>query len=134
MAITGLPLEPSSAITSCIGIGVGIDYAIHFISKYRYLARHAERQDFSDDRASTVYEQLTVRAMDTAGKAIAFNALVVIFGFLVLLMSNFPPTRNMGIMVSLNMFTSFVGSLTLLPAALNGLRPQACKVSWAQDA
>jgi len=133
MAIAGLPLEPSSAITSCIGIGVGIDYAIHFISKYRHLARHARPRDFSDDRACTVYGQLTIRTMETAGRAIAFNALVVMFGFLVLLLSNFPPTRNMGIMVSLNMFTSFVGALTLLPAALNGLRPKACGVSWAQD-
>jgi predicted RND superfamily exporter protein len=131
MRIFGLALEPGSAITSCIGIGVGIDYSIHFISKYRFLCREAREEDFPDAGPGPVYQELTVRTMETAGKAIAFNAFVVIFGFLVLLFSNFPPTRNMGILVSINMFTCFLGALTLLPAVLNGIRPRACRVSWA---
>jgi predicted RND superfamily exporter protein len=133
MALARLPLEPSSAITACIGIGVGIDYAIHYISKYRHLAREAQPQEFAVRSASSVYERITVQSMGTAGKAIAFNALVVILGFLVLLFSNFPPTRTMGILVSLNMFTSFVGALTLLPAAVNRIRPRACSVAWARE-
>jgi len=75
---------------------------------------------------------LTIQTMETAGKAITFNAIVVICGFLVLLLSNFPPTRIMGIMVSLNMFTCLLGALTLLPAALNKLRPMQCRVPWVE--
>ena len=133
MSLFSLPLDAGSAITSCIGIGVGIDYTIHFISKYRYLANHAAPDDCPDKDPSNIYRQITVRTMETAGKAITFNALVVIFGFLVLLLSNFPPTRIMGVMVSLNMFTCFLGALTLLPAALNGIRPRNCTVPWVDD-
>ncbi len=94
-------------------------------------ANLAERQT----RPPKLYTEATLlAAMETAGKAITFNALVIIFGFLVLLLSNFPPTRNMGIMVSLNMFTCFLGAITLLPAALNWIRPRICKVTWVGPA
>jgi predicted RND superfamily exporter protein len=39
---------------------------------------------------------------------------VVIAGFMVLLFSVFPPNRELGALVSLNMFTSFVGTLTIM--------------------
>jgi len=133
MSLFRLPLDAGSAITSCIGIGVGIDYTIHFISKYRYRATHAAPADFPNKQSAEVYKGLTIQTMETAGKAITFNALVVIFGFLVLLLSNFPPTRIMGIMVSLNMFTCFFGALTLLPAALNKIRPRNCSVPWVDS-
>ena len=52
--------------------------------------------------------------MAHSGKAIIYNAIVVIAGFLVLLFSVFPPNRELGALVSLNMFTSFVGTLTIM--------------------
>ena len=131
MSLARLPLEPTSAVTACIGIGVGIDYAIHFIAKYRYLAANASPAAFPDRVREHVYRRLTRATMMTAGKAILFNAIVVICGFLVLLFSRFPPTRTMGILVSLNMFACFVGALTLLPAAVNTFRPRfCCRVPW----
>ncbi len=128
MSLFRMPLEPSTAVTACIGIGVGIDYSIHFISKYRRLVARARPGPYPPGSTGGVYRELTARTMETAGKAILFNALVVIFGFLVLLFSTFPPTRNMGIMVSLNMFTCFIGAVTLLPASLNWIRPRNCRV------
>ena len=131
MSLARVPLEPTSAVTACIGIGVGIDYAIHFISKYRYLAANVTPAAFPDRIQEHVYRHLTRLTMMTAGKAILFNALVVICGFLVLLLSRFPPTRTMGILVSLNMFACFVGAVTLLPAAVNTFRPRfCCRVPW----
>jgi predicted RND superfamily exporter protein len=43
-----------------------------------------------------------------------FNAVVVISGFLALLFSMFPPNRQLGALVSLNMFSSFLGTLTIM--------------------
>jgi len=48
-----------------------------------------------------------------------YNAIVVIAGFLVLLFSVFPPNRELGALVSLNMFTSFVGTLTIMLVLMN---------------
>jgi predicted RND superfamily exporter protein len=52
--------------------------------------------------------------MHHSGRAIIFNAMVVIAGFLVLLFSVFPPNRSLGALVSLNMFTSFLGTVTIM--------------------
>ncbi|MBZ0270460.1 MMPL family transporter [bacterium] len=120
MGLFGIPLEPATAITSCIGIGVGVDYAIHFIAKYRFMRRT------SGDIASVVET-----TMGTAGKAIFFNAAVVIGGFLVLLASEFPPSRHMGVMISLNMFTSFAAAVTILAVLLAVFDPRFVRAGGA---
>jgi predicted RND superfamily exporter protein len=125
MAVLGIKLEPATAVTACIGIGVGVDYGIHFIAKYQIM-----RQRGDTGRA------LVESTMASAGKAIFFNASIVIGGFLVLLTSQFPPSRHMGFMVGLNMFTSYVAAVTVLPAMLAWLKPRFCepKEAAAQEA
>jgi predicted RND superfamily exporter protein len=112
MSVLRIPLEPATAVTSCIGIGVGVDYGIHFIAKYQIM-----RQRGFQGR------ELVESTMASAGKSIFFNAAVVIGGFLVLVISMFPPVRHMGFMVSLNMFTSYLASVTVLPAMLAWFQP-----------
>jgi len=103
MGLLNIPLGPTTALISSIAVGIGIDYAIHFIENYReYSLIDADKLHVS---------QL---AMAHSGRAILFNAVVVISGFLVFLFSIFPPNRQLGALVSLNMFTSFAGTLTLM--------------------
>ena len=103
MGLFNIPLSTTTALVSSIAIGIGIDYAVHFIERYKIHALE------SGDKA------LTIRAtMHHSGRAIIFNAIVVIAGFLVLLFSVFPPNRSLGALVSLNMFTSFLGTVTIM--------------------
>ncbi len=103
MGFLGIPLSTTTALLSSIAIGIGIDYAVHFLEQYRTNAATTDNK--------MVAAQKT---MAHSGKAIIFNAIVVIAGFLVLLFSVFPPNRELGALVSLNMFTSFVGTLTIM--------------------
>jgi predicted RND superfamily exporter protein len=103
MGFLNIPLSTTTALLSSIAIGIGIDYAVHFLEQYRTNAAK------SDDKIKVA--QLT---MAHSGKAIIFNAIVVIAGFLVLLFSVFPPNRELGALVSLNMFTSLAGTLTIM--------------------
>jgi len=103
MGLLGIPLSSTTALISSIAIGIGIDYAVHFIDRYRVNA------GLTHDKRLTSH--LT---MHHSGKAILYNAIVVIAGFMVLLFSVFPPNRSLGLLVSLNMFTSFVGTLTIM--------------------
>lgn len=98
-----IPLNTTTALVSSIAVGIGIDYAVHFIERYRIYAFETE------DKNSTI--RLT---MHHSGRAIVSNAAVVIAGFLVLLFSVFPPNRVLGALVSLNMFTSFLGTVTVM--------------------
>ena len=63
----------------------------------------------------TGYKMLSVKhTLSHSGRAITFNSVVVILGFLVLLFSVFPPKRLLGALVSLNMLTSFVATVTMM--------------------
>ncbi len=98
----GIPLNTTTALLSSIAIGIGIDYAVHLIEQYKLNSACGDKD-------------LTVKkTMAHSGRAIMFNAVVVIAGFLVLLFSVFPPNRELGFLVSLNMFISFVGTLTIM--------------------
>lgn len=103
MGFLDIPLSTTTALLSSIAIGIGIDYAVHFLEQYRNNAKK------TDDIILTAQ-----KTMAHSGRAIMFNAVVVIAGFLVLMFSVFPPNRDLGALVSLNMFTSFVGTLTIM--------------------
>ena len=103
MGLLNVALGPTTALISSIAVGIGIDYAIHFIDRYKeYSIKTGNKNEAA---------RLT---MYNTGRAILFNAVVVISGFLVLLFSIFPPNRQLGALVSLNMFSSFVGTLTIM--------------------
>ncbi len=97
-----IALNTTTALLSSIAIGIGIDYAVHFIEQYKL-------NSTSGNKLLTAQE-----TMAHSGRAILFNAVVVIAGFLVLLFSVFPPNRELGALVSLNMFLSFVGTVTIM--------------------
>ncbi len=103
MGLLGIPLSTTTALMSSISIGIGIDYAVHFIDRYR------ENMHLSKNMELSIQQ-----TMHHSGRAIVFNAAVVIAGFLVLLFSVFPPNRELGFLVSLNMFTSFLGTVTVM--------------------
>jgi len=99
----GIALETTTALISSIAIGIGIDYAVHFIDRYRINA------ELSGDKTHTIEE-----TMAHSGRAIAFNAVVVVLGFLVLTFSEFKPNIALGAIISLNMLTSFIGTVTVM--------------------
>jgi len=103
MGLLNIPLSTTTALLSSIAIGIGIDYAVHFIESYKNnIKKYGDKLEVSK------------HTMKHSGRAIVFNAIVVIAGFLVLLFSVFPPNRALGSLVSLNMFTSFVGTVTIM--------------------
>ena len=53
-------------------------------------------------------------AMTLTGKAVLLNAIIVISGFMVMLFSVFPPNRQVGALVSLNMLVAFLSTVTLM--------------------
>jgi uncharacterized protein len=108
MGLFSIPLSTTTALLTSIAIGIGIDYAVHFIESYRVRANEMKDK-----------QKVLERTLNHSGRAILFNALVVIAGFLVLLFSAFPPNRSLGALVSLNMFTSFVGTITIMAIMLD---------------
>ena len=113
IVLSGNTLNFGTAATASIAIGIGIDYSIHFVSKYRLLRREGKGE-----------KEAIVDTMQTTGKAIIFNAVSVTAGFLVLLFSVFVPVANIGWVVSLMMLSSALGALIVLPAMLPIMLPR----------
>jgi len=112
MGYLNIALNTTTALISSIAVGMGIDYSIHLLSKYKKYGN----QNIAPKIAAE-------KTMKSSGKAIIFNALVVIIGFLVLHFSNFPPNRELGYLVSLSLFSSFVLTLTLVVSLIDRYRP-----------
>jgi predicted RND superfamily exporter protein len=107
MGWTGIALDIVTVLISSIGIGVGVDYSIHIYSRYQ-----------EERREGKTAEDALVDAIVGTGKAIVCNAGAVVLGFLILLLSSFPPLRYFGSLVTLTMLVASIGSLTLLPALI----------------
>jgi predicted RND superfamily exporter protein len=118
MRIFGVSLDIATAMIASMGLGIGIDYAIHFVSRYR-IERH---------RGEAVEDALK-NTMHSTGRAIIFNAIAVAMGFLVLIFSNFKPIMNVGWLVAVTMMISAAATMIILPAliALFGLNGRFMK-------
>ncbi|MBN2298032.1 MAG: RND family transporter [Deltaproteobacteria bacterium] len=116
MGLTGIRLNAATAIIASLAIGIGIDYSIHFLSRYRH--EIAIRND--NERAIEI-------SLNTSGRAILYNALAVAAGFLVLVPSSFVIISQLGILVALVMITTSVASITILPAMIKEFPPRLVK-------
>lgn len=110
---SGEPLGVTTALISSMALGIGVDYAIHFVLKYQ-----------RSRRIGLAPENAMRETLDTSGLAIFYNLLVVLGGFLVLTTSEFLPNRVLGALVSLNMLVCFLGTVTILAAALHRFQPR----------
>lgn len=85
-------------------IGIGIDYAIHFTSGFLYFRKDYDNN--SDALMHTIHDK---------GGAILFNTIVVGIGFLILILSSFPPIRSFGLFIFISMVVSSLFSIIFLP-------------------
>ena len=116
MGFCGIPLSVAVSIFSSIIMGIGIDYAIHLQSKYDILSGKLPPED------------VLPGIFLTAGKAVLWNAFVVVGGFLTLTLSNMPPNQKLGIICSLGIFTSAAASFLVIPVFLIGcFAPRQCR-------
>lgn len=100
-------------IGAMIGLGVGIDYALFIVTRYR----EGLHQDFDPQTA-------TVAAIDTAGRAVVFAGITVVVSLLGLLLIGLPFIAGLGVSAATTVLVTMVASTTLLPALLGfaGLR------------
>ncbi len=107
MGLTGIPLDIATVLTGSVSIGIGIDYAIHFISRFEQGCRL---------RLTAI--QALERAIRISGKAILINMVSVSAGFAILLSSELVPLQRFGFLVAVSMLASGMATLSLLPLLL----------------
>ncbi|MFA8342607.1 MAG: RND family transporter [Rhodothermaceae bacterium] len=113
MGIMGIELNIITALLSSIMIGVGIDYTIHFLWR------------FKEERANGLsHAECARKTLLTTGRGIIFNALSVIIGFSTHFVSGFVPVKFFGFLVVVSIFSCLVGSLIVIPAFCVVFKPK----------
>lgn len=107
MGFAGIPLNMMTAAIAAVSIGIGVDFAIHYLHRYR-----RERALAKDPGAAIA------RTHGSIGRALFLTGLTIMVGFSVLCFSNFVPTVMFGLLVALAMALAFLANLTLLPSLL----------------
>jgi hydrophobe/amphiphile efflux-3 (HAE3) family protein len=112
MGYLGIKLDIATALLSSIMIGVGVDYTIHFLWRYK-----------SEREKGLITTDAILKTLATTGRGISFNALSVILGFCALPFSVFLPIRVFGFLVMVSIFSCLVGALIIIPALVLIFRP-----------
>lgn len=113
MAILKIHLDIITSLLAALAIGIGVDYAIHFLAACK---RQACNTGIHDGGLRTV--------MHTTGRAIVINATSVTVGFSGLIFSRFIPIQQMGILFCVSMVFAGLSSLTVLPMVLHTFNPK----------
>ena len=106
MALLGIPYTIVTSIITALSIGIGVDYTIHVIHRYR--------EEFSRLRNP---ERAAVQTLATTGSALLGSALTTAFGFGVLVASPLLASAQFGITATITIVYSLIVSiLVVLPA------------------
>jgi putative drug exporter of the RND superfamily len=97
----------ATQLASMIGIGVGIDYALFIVTRYR----QGLTEGLEPERA-------VVRAIDTAGRAVVFAGCTVVISILGLFLMGVDFVKGMAVGTSVTVAVVMLASITLLPAML----------------
>ncbi len=111
-------------LASMIGLGVGIDYSLFVINRYREAMRHGR-----EPRAAAL------EAVRTSGRAVQFAAATVIIALLGLFVMRIQFFNGIAVASAVTVFMVMIGALLLLPAVLSLLGTWAFvgRMAWITD-
>lgn len=104
--LTDMP-DFTGILAAMIGLGVGIDYALFIVTRYREGVHHG--LDF---------EEATVTAIGTAGRAVIFAGITVVISVLGMVLMGLSFVRGLAYGAAITVAMTMLASITLLPALL----------------
>ena len=117
IGLLGIPLDMMTITIAAITIGIAVDNSIHYI--YRFKEEFIKNSDYN----------ITLdRCHSTVGVAILNTSITIVFGFSILILSNFIPTIYFGVFTGIAMLLALISVLTLLPKLILVLKPFAIKI------
>ncbi len=112
MGIAGIPLDMMTITIAAITVGIGVDDTIHYIHRFKTeLAKDGE------------YMAAMHRAHRSIGRAMYYTSIIIIFGFGIMVLSQFIPTIYFGVLTGFAMLAALSGALLLLPQLILLTKP-----------
>ena len=111
MGYLGIAIKPSTILIFSIALGISVDNAIQYLSRYRLQLRLTNW----DIKASVV------GALRETGYSMIYSSTVLFLGFAMFSLSSFGGTQAMGFLISFTLLIAMLSNLFLLPAMLLSL-------------
>ena len=112
IGLMNIPLDMMTITIAAITIGIAVDNSIHYI--YRF------KEEYKKIKS---YDKTLDKCHSTVGIAILNTSITIVFGFSILILSNFIPTIYFGIFTGIAMLLAMISVLTLLPRLLLIYKP-----------
>ena len=117
-----IPLKPSTLLIFSIALGITVDNTIHFLAKYRQELK-LKRWDLKDCVAISIQE---------TGLSIIYTSVILFFGFIVFIFSDFGGTQALGYLSAITYFVALFTNLVLLPCLLLSLERRITTKSFEE--
>lgn len=111
MGFAGIPVKPSTLIVFSVALGISIDNAILFLTKYR----HELKLNSGEIKLSVA------NALNETGISMIYTSIVLVFGFGVFIVSGFGGTQALGMLISITLFLALFFNIIVLPSLLISL-------------
>ena len=128
MALLGIPYTIITSIITALSIGIGVDYTIHMIHRYR--------EEYSHVRDP---ERAAVRTLATTGSALLGSALTTALGLGVLVASPLAASQQFGFTAAITIAYSLIVSILMVPPAMTvwgayqNMRLRSNLLRWADE-
>jgi len=112
MGIMRIPLDIMTITIAAITIGIGVDFAIHYIHRFK-----------KEITLGADYPQAIKTVQLTVGKALYYTSITITLGFIILVTSSFKPSIYFGLLTSIAMIVSLLATFTIIPILIHWWRP-----------
>jgi predicted RND superfamily exporter protein len=122
MGFAAIPIKPSTILIFSIALGISVDNAIHFLSRYRIELRYNNFE----------IRKSVLLALRETSYSMVYSSIVLFFGFAMFTLSTFGGTEAMGFLVSFTLLVAVLSNLLLLPSLLLTLDKRATTKSFQE--
>ena len=108
MGFFSIPIKPSTIIVFSIALGISVDNAIQYLSRYRHELKNT----------NGAIKKSALSALHEAGFSMIYTSIVLVLGFSVFIASGFGGTQALGILISTTLFIAMFFNMMVLPSLL----------------
>jgi predicted RND superfamily exporter protein len=108
MGFAGIPIKPSTIIVFSIALGISVDNAIQYLSRYRHEYK----------ATNGAIKESAINALHEAGFSMIYTSIVLVLGFSVFIVSEFGGTQALGILISTTLLIAMFFNVMVLPSLL----------------
>jgi uncharacterized protein len=108
MGYLGISIKPSTVLIFSIALGISVDNAILYLSRYRFQLKQKRH----------TLEECVIAALKETGYSMIYSSSVLFLGFSIFIFSTFGGTQALGYLITFTMFMAMLCNLLLLPSML----------------